>query len=50
MISHQSKLQNQRRLDSAKKQFLVDKILAKKEKGREILETREKLAEMARST
>jgi hypothetical protein len=29
---------------------LVDKILAKKEKGREVIMSREKIAEIARST
>lgn len=50
MINHHSKLQYQRQIDSARKQFLVEKILAKKEKGNEVIQSREKIAEIARST
>jgi hypothetical protein len=50
MINHHSKLQYQRQIDTAKKQFLVEKIMAKKEKAREVVETREKMTLMARST
>jgi len=50
MINHHTKLQYQRQIDSARKQHLVDKILAKKEKGHEVVQAREKMTELARST